>query len=80
MIRCDDEDALWSLVRNVHDLQVPPGVRLTDGNPNAILSGAVLSRPPEHLLHVLLADVMSIDVRLSGFRVGVEANIHFMIL
>ncbi len=59
---------------------MPPGLRLADGNPNVIVAGTILPWPTEHVLHLILTHVVSIDVRLSSFRINVIANVHFPIL
>jgi hypothetical protein len=58
---------------------VPPGVRLADGNPSVIVAGAIFPWPTEHVLDLILAHVVAIDVRFASFRVDVIANVHFSI-
>jgi hypothetical protein len=50
--------------------------RLADGHPGAVSSGSVLSRIFQDLLHFFLADVVIPDVRLTGYRIQVEAKVH----
>jgi hypothetical protein len=80
IIRRDDEYALGNLVGDIDDPKVPPGLRLTDGDPSITISRAVLAWPPENVLHLILTHVVTVDVRLPGFRVDEKPNLHFTIL
>lgn len=59
---------------------MPPGLCLPYSNPSTVVSRAILPWPTEHVLHLLLAHVVAIDVRLPSFRVDVKTDFHITIL
>ena len=56
-------------VRHVDDLKVAPGFRLAERDTGLPSPREVVARLSEYILHLLFADIMVIDMRLSSSRI-----------
>lgn len=56
--------------------EIPSVLSLSDSDTRALSPGSILARRNQDLLHFVLVNLMVVNMRVSRFRIGVEADAH----
>jgi hypothetical protein len=76
LVSCNHEDTSWFGVRDINHAQDAPSLRGTCRQPSLPAAWTDLGGPAENLLHLVLGDLMLIDVGFTGERVEVETQVQ----
>jgi len=74
--RSDYEDRIRLRISHINHAQIPAVAGLPQRHTGSIATRPVLERSAEDVVNILLGNIMTLDVRLAGFGIDVEAELH----